>query len=305
MSAEGDPLVVLVNPTAGGGRAGEVWKTLRETEPRLAGARVVASGETDAALAELDESLGTSGAEAPGRLLVVGGDGTLSRVGDFLLKRQAPPPPVGLVPAGTGSDLARALGLPREPGAALARALEARPRPVDALEIRTADGRWRFALNIASAGISGEVDQAVSALVHRGKTAYLGATLGALVRYRPARCRIALDGEAWHEGEILLLAVANGTTFGRGMRIAPEAKLDDGLADVILVRRLPGWQVPIQVPRLYMGTHLGCRYVEHRRAEKVVIEPLAEMPPFDLDGDPWPASKAEITVVPAALELLF
>ncbi len=302
MSAASQRLVVLVNPTAGGGRAGETWKALRQAEPRLAGARVVAAGDADAALAELEEVLRSAPAD---RLLVVGGDGTLSRLGDFLLKRQEPAPPVGLVPAGTGSDLARALDLPREPETALALALTAAPRPIDALELRAADGRWRFALNIASAGISGEVDQAVGALVHRGKTAYLGATLSALVRYRPAPCRIALDGEAWHEGEILLLAVANGTTFGRGMRIAPEAKLDDGLADVILVRRLPGWQVPIQLPRLYLGTHLGSRYVQHRRAERVTIEPLGPMPPFDIDGDPWLASKAEIAVVPAALELLF
>ncbi len=295
-------LAVLLNPAAGGGRGAEAWSALERAEPRLAGARVVAAGDADAALAELDALLQ---AEPIDRLLVVGGDGTLSRVGDFLLKREPPPPPLGLVPAGTGSDFARALDLPREPEAALARALAATPRAVDALELRTADGRWRFVLNIASAGISGEVDEAVGALVHRGKTAYLGATLGALVRYRPAPCRVALDGEPWYEGEILLLAVANGTTFGRGMRIAPEAKLDDGLADVVLVRRLPGWQVPLQLPRLYLGTHLGSRFVEHRRAERVAIEPLAPMPPFDLDGDPWPASKTEITVAPAALRMLF
>lgn len=298
-------LAVLVNPTAGGGRAEEVWDALRRAEPRLDGARVLAAADADAALAELDGLLRAEEGGALDRLLVVGGDGTLSRVADFLLKRQAPPPPLGLVPAGTGSDFARALGLPREPEAALARVLAAVPRPVDALELRAADGRWRFVVNIASAGISGQVDEAVNALVHRGRTAYLGATLGALLRYRPAPCRVALDGETWHEGEVLLVAVANGTTFGRGMRIAPGAKLDDGLADVVLVPRLPGWQVPIQLPRLYLGTHLGSRRVEHRRAERVTIEPLAPMPPFDLDGDPWPASRVEIAVVPRALELLF
>ncbi len=294
-------LVVLVNPTAGGGRADATWTALLRNEPRLAAARVVAGPDADAALAELEEVLRDGPAD---RLVVVGGDGTLSRVGDFLLKRDAPAPPLGLVPAGTGSDLARALGLPREPGAALAQALTGSPRPIDALELRAADGRWRFVLNIASAGISGEVDRAVAGLVHRGKTAYLGATLGALFRYRPAACRITLDGEPWHEGEILLLAVANGTTFGRGMKIAPEAKLDDGLADVVLVPRLPGWQVPIQLPRLYLGTHLGSRFVQHRRAERVTIEPLGPMPPFDLDGDPWPASQAELRVVPRALRIL-
>lgn len=301
--------VVVVNRTAGAGKAGRAWDAISRHEPRLEGAVVICEPAPEAALARLDEALAS---RPVGRVLVVGGDGTLSRVGDHLLKRPPPAvemrvgepiaprlPAIGLIPAGTGSDLARPLGLPRDPAAALERALRAPARPLDVVEVTAGDGRRRFAVNIASAGVSGQVDEAVAALPRRGLTAYLRATLGALARYRPVPCRVSVDGEAWHQGGILLLVVANGTTFGRGMRIAPLAELDDGLAEVVLVPRLPGWQVPIQLPRLYRGTHLTSPWVRYRRARVVEIEPLAPLPPLDVDGDPWPVAGPTGGVGPA------
>lgn len=298
--------VVIVNRAAGGGRGRKVWERLAQTEVRLEGARIIARADAGEALAELDGLRG--GVE---RLLIVGGDGTLSLVADHLLKRAGGRPVeivLGLIPAGTGSDLAAALGIPRNPADALRHALDpergARPRPLDVLEIQAADGRRRFGINVVSAGVSGRVDEAIGALPRRGATSYLQATLGALARYRPFPCRIAVDGEPWHDGDLLLLAVANGPTFGRGMKIAPDAEVDDGLADVVLVPGLPAWQVPIQLPKLYLGTHLGSRYVRFRRARKIDFEPLAEMPPFDVDGDVWPGGAAELEIRPKALRIL-
>jgi diacylglycerol kinase (ATP) len=298
--------LVVVNRGAGGGRGGTIWNRISVALPALAGARVVMRPDVEAALAELRAALDAGGVE---RVVAVGGDGTLSRVADLLLSRAggAPVPiPLGVVPAGTGSDLAKALGLPKDPRAALERALcrlgeagtlAAATRAVDALEIQAAGGRRRFAVNVVSAGVSGQVDEAVADLARRGRATYFTATLRALARYRPPRCRVAVDGEPWHEGELLLLAVANGPTFGRGMRIAPGAELDDGLADVVLVPRLPGWQVPIQMPKLYRGTHLASRYVRWRRGGTVLLEPLDErMPPLDVDGDPWPAEAVTVVV---------
>lgn len=306
--------VVMVNRSAGGGRGRKVWERLAQAEAGLEGARIVARSSAREALEELDRLLdgggpgGTSGVE---RLLVVGGDGTLSLVADHLLTRAGGRPvetALGLIPAGTGSDLAAALGIPKDPAAALRHALEpartARPRPLDALEITAADGRRRFGVNVISAGVSGPVDEAIAAAPRRGATSYLKATLGALARYRPVPCRIRVDGEPWHEGPLLLLAVANGPTFGRGMRIAPDAEVDDGLADVVLVPHLPAWQVPIQLPKLYLGKHLGSRYVHFRRGRTVEVEPLADMPPFDVDGDAWPGGEVKIEVRPGALRIL-
>ena len=154
-----------------------------------------------------------------------------------------------------------------------------------------------------SAGVSGEVVRRIDALTARGRTAYLAESLKALARYRPAACRVEADGEPWHDGPLLLFAVANGTAFGRGMRIAPRAKLDDGLADLVLAERVPGWELPLLLPRLYAGRHLSSRHVRFRRARTVRIEPAEDFPDFDLDGDPWPAGPVTVTVHPGALRV--
>src|SRR5262249_23576286 len=115
-------IVVVVNPLAGGGRAGEVWEAIRSDAPELADAHVVRARETEEARQELLALL-DDGVE---RLVVLGGDGSIHLLGNFLLQQgKAQQIPLGLVPVGTGSDLARTLGLPTDPHAALRRVLGA------------------------------------------------------------------------------------------------------------------------------------------------------------------------------------
>jgi len=239
-----------------------------------------------------------------GRLLVVGGDGTLHRSVNLLDAAGALPElPLALLPIGTGCDFARSVALPPRPRAVIARLLAARPRAIDLLEVGPAAQR-RLAVNVASAGISGLVDELVNGKPQRGALAFFAATLRALARFRAVPCRVAVDGEPWHEGATYLLAVANGTSFGKGMRIAPAARLDDGLADVVLVRGAARWQLPFQLPRLYLGTHLSAPFVAFRRAREVRLEPLAPLPPLDLDGETAPAGAATFRVLPGRLRLL-
>jgi diacylglycerol kinase (ATP) len=251
------------------------------------------------------QELGTLLDQGADRLIVVGGDGSLHLVGNLLLERDlGRDVSIGLMPVGTGSDFARTLGIPKDHRRALDRALGAQPRPLDALQLRTDDGRRRFVLNVASAGISGPVDEAVNAIPGRGKAAYLVATLGALRRYRPAPCRVVVDGDLWHEGGILLLAVANGSSFGRGMKIAPRASVDDGEADIVLIRPVANWQLIFRLPQIYLGTHLDSSLVRWGRGRTVRLEPLGEVPPFDLDGEVFPSAAADITLLPGALRIL-
>jgi diacylglycerol kinase (ATP) len=294
-------LVAVVNPTAGGGRAGSIWEELRNSDRRLDHAAVVCADGVERTRQELGALL-DQGAD---RLIVVGGDGSLHLVGNLLLERGlGQDVSIGLMPVGTGSDFARSVGTPKDHRRALERALGAEPRPLDALQLRTDDGRRRFVVNVASAGISGPVDEAVNAIPGRGQAAYLMATLGALRRYRPAPCRVIVDGELWHEDGILLVAVANGTSFGRGMKIAPRARVDDGEADVVLIRPVAAWQLMFRLPQIYLGSHLDSSLVSWGRCRTVRLEPLGEAPPFDLDGEVFPSAAAEITVLPGALRLL-
>jgi diacylglycerol kinase (ATP) len=291
-----DGTVFLVNPAAGSGRAGRVWRRLAAADPRLGGAEVIAAGEPLAARNALDRCL----AAGLRRLVVVGGDGSLHLAVNALRAAAAERVVVGLVPAGTGSDFAHAAGLPMRPETALARALGGGVRHLDLVRVSTAaETRWSVA--VASAGISGLVDQLVNARAVKGATAYLTATLAALGRYRPFSGRVDLDGERWHQGGVFLLAFANGRAFGKGMRVAPRAVVDDGWADVVLVRPLPRWQVPLKLPRLYLGLHLGMSIVASRRARKLRLEPDGDLPPFDLDGEPMPSGPAEFELAPGAL----
>lgn len=293
--------IVFVNPAAGGGRAGRSWHKLGMAEPSLDEALVILAQDAADGLAQLDQGL-AAGAR---RVIVVGGDGTAHLVAGRLLERGlGADVGLGLVPAGTGSDLARTLGLPRTLLTALRRALAAPARAIDVLRLRTASGTTRYVVNIASAGVSGAVDEVVNAIPDRGRLTYLRATLGALAGYRPAPCRVEVDGEPFYEGVFFVLAVANGRTFGKGMPIAPEARLDDGLADVVLIPPVPLWQLPWRLPQFLAGRHLGLPIVRFCRARHVRLEPLGPMPPFDLDGETLPCESAELELLPSALRIL-
>jgi diacylglycerol kinase (ATP) len=291
----------VVNPTAGGGRAGSTWKEIVRRLPELGEAHLVQGTEEGAIRAELAQLI----ERGVDRIVVLGGDGSMHLVGNVILDLgHGADVGLGMVPLGTGSDLPRALGLPKDPHACAAHVLSVAPRPMDALELTTRDGRRRFVMNVASAGISGLVDEAVNAMPQRGATAYLRATLAALMRYRPVPCRVQVDGKPWYEGGITLLAIGNGTSFGRGMQVAPRARIDDGELDVVLVLPLPRWQLLFRLARLYGGTHLETEFVRWCRGRTVEIEPLAPLPPFDLDGEVFASGAARIRVLPGALRIL-
>jgi diacylglycerol kinase (ATP) len=293
-----DEVVVFVNPRSGGGWASRVFAALHAREPRLAAARVVHVADPGSARAQLADAVGGGTA----RVLAFGGDGTIQLVANVLLEQGLGGRiGLGIVPAGTGSDLARTLGIPRRAPAALAHALTAPLRPMDILRLDADDGRRRYVLNVASAGISGLVDEAVNALERRTVWTYLVATLGALGRYRHATCRLTVDGALWRDGPILLVAIANGRAFGNGMRVAPHAEPDDGLADVILVTPVPGWQLPFRLPQIYLGTHLRAPFVRCGQARVVRIEPVGPFPPIDVDGETLEPGSCTISVVPGAL----
>ena len=84
---------------------------------------------------------------------------------------------------------------------------------------------------------------------------------------------MAIDGETWFDGRVLLVAVANGSSFGRGMRVAPGAVVDDGEAELVVIEAMPKILLPLRLPRLYFGTHLALRQVHHRRVRALRIEP--------------------------------
>ncbi len=294
--------LVYLNPSAGSGRSGGVWARLQAEIPQLRAARLICDQDRDVALAQLRRRLGEEA--APQRLLVVGGDGTLHRVAHEVLEAGLGQEiPVGLVPSGTGSDLARSLGVPRDPLEALQRVLSSSPRPMDVLRLESPGGKVRFSINVAAAGIAGVVDQAVNARSRRTAAVYVLETLKAAMRFRSVACRVTVDGAPWLEGEVFLLALANGRFFGRGMKIAPRAQVGDGKMDVVAVGPIPRWQLPWRMGQVFLGSHLEAAPVRWCRAQSVRLQLPDGAPPLDLDGESFECRSARISVLPAALRL--
>jgi diacylglycerol kinase (ATP) len=152
--------------------------------------------------------------------------------------------------------------------------------------------------------VAGVVVEAVNKLTKRGTAVYTLATIKALLGYRPVSCRVHVDGQLLYEGPIFLLAAANGVTFGKGMKVAPRAKTDDGLADVVVVGNLPRWQLPFRLPQLQLGYHLGARPVIFRQARSMRCEPLGPFTAYELDGDVGPAGPLELKVLAGGLRIL-
>lgn len=289
--------LVLVNPAAGGRRAGPFWEKLRRSAEGLAAIRIEAPGGAEAARRAVVAAV-EAGCE---RVVAVGGDGTAHLVANAILGLGASVT-IGVLPAGTGSDLARVLGIPRDPHEAMRRALLGPPVVIDAGRGEADTGRFFF-INIASAGIGGLVDEAVNAMPRRGRTAFLRATLAALWRYTCIPVRVEADGAPFYEGPLFLLAVANGTTFGKGMRIAPEASVTDGLFDLVLVGEVAGLELLRRLPQVYLGRHMRARPVRHTRAREVRLEPLAPLPVFDVDGETYPSGRTTFAVLPGGLRV--
>jgi YegS/Rv2252/BmrU family lipid kinase len=245
------------------------------------------------------------------RLVVAGGDGTVSEVVAGLLGADlAGYCQIGLLPLGTGGDLARTLDVPTALDAAVANLANGAPRVIDAgrAEFTGADGapRTSFFLNVASAGISGLVTE----LVNRGpkhlggRISFLVGTLRALARYGFPPVRVRADGALLHEGPATLVAAGNGRCFGGGMNVAPDACIDDGLLDAVVVPGFSRARLVRELPRIYRGTHLAVAGVAWRRARSVALDPLGAEPVWiELDGEPCGRLPARFDALPKAITL--
>ncbi|WP_210493286.1 YegS/Rv2252/BmrU family lipid kinase [Patulibacter sp. SYSU D01012] len=299
--------VLLVNPTAGGGR-GRHAGDAAAARLRARGARfrtiVAASAEaaTAAAIAAIDAG------DVP---VAVGGDGTLRLVADAALGR--PGAVVGLVPGGRGNDVARHLGLPADPAAAADALVDGDAVPVDAGVAVAGDGTRRSFLSVACVGFDAEANRIADAAPARlGRFAYVWGALGALAGLRPTDFAIEVDGTPVAQ-RALLVAVGNAGSYGGGMRIAPHSSVADGVFDVVAVGhtgRRPdacGWRDRLRIvhllPAVFRGSHVRMPSVSVRRAAQVRIAADAPLLAY-ADGDPIGPLPMTLSTVPAALSLL-
>lgn len=293
-------IVAALNPTASSGRGRAVGPQV-VAALRAAGHEVTALAEPDfAALLAATRSALAAGVDA---LVVVGGDGMVHLGVLALAGREVP---LGVVPSGTGNDVARGLGIPigdiEAAIAALLAALDRPARHIDAAAI-TGEGMpgSRFAC-ILSAGFDALVNERANGMRRpRGRSRYTLALLVELLRLRPIAYRLVLDGVE-HRERAVLVAVANNRSFGGGMLVAPDAQLDDGLLDVVIVRPLGRLAFLRIYPRVFAGTHVSDPRVVVRRAARVRIE--AEGVVAYADGERIGPLPLDIAVEPGALRVL-
>ena len=299
------PTLIIVNPHAAGGRALNIWSRIEPLMWETLGDLVVAVTEYPEEVAtHLEDAL----AMGLKRIITVGGDGTnhviINALADLMQQNPAMSPPIlGSLPIGTGRDWARTTGVPLAPLEAVRWLAEARSYPVDLGRLTHQAGSAYF-LNIASAGISGEVDRRVNTVRRRRPWTFIVHTVSALLRYRPRRFRVFLDGELWFEDHAFAIAVANGRAFGHGMLVAPNAQVNDGLFDVIAIEGMRVLEALRALPSLYQGTHLKRPDVHQARAADVFIESPDGPLDIDLDGEYTTGQALQFTIQPRLLQML-
>jgi diacylglycerol kinase (ATP) len=290
-------VAVIVNPVAGGRRSSLApEERVRLAERALARHRV--SGRVAMTRAAGHATELARRAHADGCELVVawGGDGTINEIASELVDTGTP---LGIVRAGSGNGLARELGIPAQPERALDIALAGRDRVVDAGEI---DGRLFF--NVAGIGFDAAMAASFNRLggERRGPIRYAGVVARALLGYRASHYSIEVDGRRL-ETDALLVAIANLSQYGSNAVIAPGARPDDGLLDVIVVgRRGVVGRIGI-VARAFGGTVPEAPGVTRLAATRVVIR--ADQPIlFHVDGEPHEGgSTVDARIRPAAIRV--
>ena len=290
--------LVIVNPAAGGGRAARLVPWLRERLDHRSEARFeVTRAPGDA------ERLAASATDAGhDRVVAIGGDGTVQEVINGLLDGNGPSS-LGVVPLGSGNDLARSLGLPTEAAEAWRVAVGSHARPLDVARARNGDGAGRW---FASAGGIGFDAQVAAAMTGRGRwqlgrVGYLLTTLSELRRFSNRRVELVVDGVA-SAHDVLLVAIANGAFYGGGMRIAPSARPDDGILDVCVVGDISRMTALRQLPNLYRGTHVDHPQVTLLSGRSIEVSGERGTR-IHLDGEPFGGLPVSVTLSAGLLEV--
>lgn len=308
--------LVIVNPASAGGATGSAW-------PRLASDLRTHFGAFNCAFTEQagDGRLIAEREAGTGRSLIIacGGDGTISEVANGILESGADVE-LGILPSGTGGDFRRSLKIPARAADAAAVLRSGRSVRMDVGSVEFQDRRGaparRYFLNVASCGMGGEVIRRVeknskgwfnstSRRIVGGQLSYALASLQTTVSFDKPTLRIQLDDRTEFRLAVANLCIANALYFGGGMKIAPEAKLNDGWLDVVAVGDLSTLEILTNVYRLYLGTHLGMQKVQHALARRIRASAVKADEPvlIEIDGELLGTLPATFEILPRRLRV--
>jgi len=291
MQFEGMPLALLVNPASAHGRT---LKLLPQIEQELDARRISFRVEHTRGLEDGAERA-LRAAESGETPVVISGDGLIGAVGGALAGSETP---LGIVPGGRGNDLARVLGIPAEPEAAVAMLAAGRTRRIDVGEV---NGR-RF-LGIVSVGFDSEANRLANETRWlRGNLVYAYAGVRTLLGWKPARFTIRV-GEERTRFTGYSVSVANSKAFGGGMFIAPDADLADGEFDIVTVGEVGKLRFLSNLPKVFKGTHVEEDEVRVFRASRLELSASQPFPVY-ADGEHLTDLPATLRILPEALSVI-
>jgi YegS/Rv2252/BmrU family lipid kinase len=291
MEIEGIPLVLLVNPASAGGKT---MKLLPRVEQALDTRRAVFRVQRTKGLEHGAEQalLAVEAGELP---VVMSGDGLLGAIGGAMAGSETP---LGIIPGGRGNDLARVLGVPDDPEEAVATLFAGHSRRIDVGE---ANGK-RF-LGIVSVGFDSECNRRANEVkLIRSNLVYVYSLFRTLAGWKPARFTIRVDDERTRFTGYSV-SIANNSTYGGGMRIAPGADLEDGLFDVVAIGEVSKLRFLANLPKVFKGTHVDDDEVRVFRAPHLELSASKPFPVY-ADGEHLTDLPASLRVLPRALSVL-
>jgi YegS/Rv2252/BmrU family lipid kinase len=253
-------------------------------------------------LSEYPGHLGQAAKDAGDSLLVViGGDGTVNEVANAIAGTDAE---IAVLPGGTGMDFGRTHGIPRNFDDAVRVVLERETRTIDLGRVELEDGTSRLFANVGSAGMSGAVARRANSMTKRfgGRATFFYALTREFLAWQNTRVVVELEDGVRREGPMHDVIVANGNWHGGGMKLAPDARQDDGAFDVVTIGDVNKLDFLTTAPKLYSGRYLSHPKVELLRSPSLAIS-ASEPLPLEVDGEPLGVTPARFEVVPAALRL--
>jgi diacylglycerol kinase (ATP) len=304
------PLVV-VNPTSAAGETAKIWTRTAAEFARNFGAFAVefTRERGDGRRIALEQ------ARAGRRFIIAcGGDGTINEVANGILESGCDVE-LGILPSGTGGDFRRTFDIPRFSAQAARYLKNGKTATIDVGRVTFCDRdgakKSRYFLGTASFGLSTKVIETVKKdkpfawlPAASGWASFAWSTLQRTLEMKYTRTLVKLDDGRERELNVVNFVVANARYFGGGMKIAPEARLDDGLFDVVVIGEISSAKILVNSYKLYAGTHLNVPQVHQTRAAKIEIKPIKnEIVPFEADGELPGNLPAVFEIVPQALKM--
>ncbi|HEY1013956.1 MAG TPA: diacylglycerol kinase family protein [Herpetosiphonaceae bacterium] len=289
---------LIINPNSGSAGDGSV---LQEALGPMAGIELLETRQAGDARRLAREAV-AGGAEL---LVAAGGDGTINEVLNGLAEADFKAV-LGVIPLGTGNDLARTLALPADPVEAFGLLTAGTPRSLDVIEIDLPGGKRHFALNVSAGGFSGQLNEILTDELKAawGPLAYMRGALAALPDLTEYRTTVQYDGEEAERIDALNIIIANARTAAAGVQVAPLANPEDGLLDVVIVHAGSLAALAGAAARLLVnGNYLNSDAVTHRKVRNVRVESQPGMW-FNADGELLSNEPMEFRVRAGALQVI-